>query len=472
MLLFLILYQVGSEIFYGIHYLYAGHSATKIWVTLNVIWFICDMLLIYQIFVYSTIFNSAALRRLRMVFRMFFLYFLLRGFDPIPFRLAYNFFRSLIPSLPQLDFSYETLYIASNSLIPAAIVIMLVFYLQIPIKRFLNGPLPGLEISLDDITISGQPYEKVAPAEATRLFSFHLTGLVWISGGIILFVLGAGLLDIEGVDKFAARFRYYYQILGVESHADNGKALIFLASMFIVLSGFYCVQRGRKYFVPTAEAVLAIDKRDPILYLRSFLDDKAHAFSDWIDIAGTSVEMELSKYFRPFGPFVAIGSPEDRLPKLGAIRLMRSDGEWQKEVASLMASSRWIVAAVGSSGWIKWEISEIIAKTYLGKALFVFPDASFGRKRREQQERRFQTLAERIPTDFAAEVAHLDKSEFLEAYVHKTDKTVLITCHENLSSPFVSAVVAHYFLMKSDGTSSASLDDVTIRTSDALPSRA
>jgi hypothetical protein len=408
-----------------------------------------------------------------MVFRMFFLYFLLHGFDQIPFRLAYNLFHSLIPSLPQLDFSFETLYIASNPLIPGTIGILLVFYLQIPIKRFLNAPLPGLDISLDDITKSGQPYEKAAPAEAAALFRFdHPTGLVWISGGIVLFVLGAGLLDIEGVDKFAARFRYYYQILGVESYVDNGKLLIFLASMFIVISGFYCVQRGRKYFVPTAEAVLAIDKRDPILYLRSFLDDKAHAFSDWIDIAGTSVEMELSKYFRPFGPFVAIGSPEDRLPKLGAIRLMRSDGEWQKEVASLMASSRWIVAAVGSSRWIKWEISEIIAKTYLGKALLVFPDASLGRKRREQQERRFQTLAELIPTDFAAEVAHLDKSEFLEAYVHKTDKTVLITCHDDLSSPFLSAVVAHYFLMKSDGTSSSSLDDVTIRTSDTLPSRA
>jgi hypothetical protein len=75
MLLFLILYQVGSEIFSGIHHLYIGNSATKIRVTLNVIWFICDMLFIYQIFVYSTIFNSAALRRLRMVFRMFFCIF-------------------------------------------------------------------------------------------------------------------------------------------------------------------------------------------------------------------------------------------------------------------------------------------------------------------------------------------------------------------------------------------------------------
>ena len=102
----------------------------------------------------------------------------------------------------------------------------------------------------------------------------------------------------------------------------------------VQIVGVVGIFKGRSYFLPTAEAVLAVDRRSPILYLRSFLDEKPDIarYSGDLSHFDRSYEMKLSRYFSVFGPFVAIGSPKDKLPKLGALRLMRSEEEWQNEV--------------------------------------------------------------------------------------------------------------------------------------------
>jgi hypothetical protein len=75
--------------------------------------------------------------------------------------------------------------------------------------------------------------------------------------------------------------------------------------LMLSLLGYFLLLRARRYFRVDAEALLAVDKRPPILFLRSFADDKKQKFSiadrALIDF---SLETRLAKHFSKFGPLI------------------------------------------------------------------------------------------------------------------------------------------------------------------------
>jgi hypothetical protein len=230
-------------------------------------------------------------------------------------------------------------------------------------------------------------------------------------------------------------------------------------SLAIEIAGAYCLTRALSYFLPSADTVLATEGRAPILYLRSFMDDKPY-YTDmdghWMSF-DRSFEMKLARHFSLFGPFVGIDSPKDKVPKLGALRLIRSNDEWQREVASLMARSQAIVVAVGTTHWVKWEIGEIFSRKYAGKTLFLFPvtvRSLFFRKRQvlAEQARRIQALREAAPPGQQFRLAQ--KNEVLLACIATLDRNIAITCQYKRAMPnthVLAAMIAHYFLMCDDG---------------------
>jgi hypothetical protein len=96
------------------------------------------------------------------------------------------------------------------------------------------------------------------------------------------------------------------------------------------LLAFGLLIRSKRYFQTSADALLDVDRRAPILFLRSFEDDERVKFgSEQQHLLDFSVETRLANHLMRFGPFIAIGSPLDKVPQIGAARAKLSDDAWQ-----------------------------------------------------------------------------------------------------------------------------------------------
>lgn len=156
------------------------------------------------------------------------------------------------------------------------------------------------------------------------------------------------------------------------------------------------------------KAVRPNDARPPILYLRSFLDDRETTFQPgtWLSyflgvdppyyqlskyrfipdslfyrvqkivfkyvynnhpirmlrlILGWPVdtsEQQLELYFRKKGPFVAIGKPGERIITSGANRMYVTNEEWQNVILEYLHKSQLVVLQPSSTEGIWWEINQ------------------------------------------------------------------------------------------------------------------
>jgi hypothetical protein len=78
---------------------------------------------------------------------------------------------------------------------------------------------------------------------------------------------------------------------------------------------FFLIVRARHYFQVSADSLLAVDKRPPILFLRSFTDvERQRYLYTTVALLDFSLETRLSNHFYHFGPFIAVGSPKDTIP--------------------------------------------------------------------------------------------------------------------------------------------------------------
>jgi hypothetical protein len=145
------------------------------------------------------------------------------------------------------------------------------------------------------------------------------------------------------------------------------------------LAGIFLARRmfkvGAGLRQPNALELLKIDRRAPILYLRSFDDDSVTDLTESVIPFGPqqTIEMRLSQVFEELGPFVSIGRPGERLPEIGANRFYVSDDDWQKAVLYFLQSSAAVVILVGRSTGVTWEIQTALNRVPRRKILFVFP---------------------------------------------------------------------------------------------------
>ena len=137
---------------------------------------------------------------------------------------------------------------------------------------------------------------------------------------------------------------------------------------------------ARRFLSPDAKYMLTLDRRPPLLLLRSFADDPSHVkpSSLWArlclrrkrleEVAGASVAGA--------GPFIAVGDPSLSLPHLGAFRAVLPDSGWQKPVQNWINQARAIVLIGGTTPWVTWEIEQIVAAKALDRVLLLVPPGS------------------------------------------------------------------------------------------------
>lgn len=131
-------------------------------------------------------------------------------------------------------------------------------------------------------------------------------------------------------------------------------------------------KRAHQLGAVSAEAALPRFKEPPILYLRSFQNDESYRkkpwwhwlamwFAPWMSMMPkSSHEEQLVAKLTKVGPVVAIGDPDEELPKLGAYRMYVGHDQWKQAVADLMERSQLVVLRIGLTEGILWELQRCV----------------------------------------------------------------------------------------------------------------
>jgi hypothetical protein len=168
-----------------------------------------------------------------------------------------------------------------------------------------------------------------------------------------------------------------------------------LGGTLLLVGGTVLYRRGLAIMQPSADELMANDRRRPILLLRSFSDEsmsiaEAPSFAlTWGQMSSLArMEESIADQLRPFGPLVAIGKPGESLPRLGASRNYYSDAQWQAAALELMQEALLIVVIAGVSPGLRWELEAIARAGHRSKLLVLMPEP--------HRRRRWDVIAEEL----------------------------------------------------------------------------
>lgn len=166
------------------------------------------------------------------------------------------------------------------------------------------------------------------------------------------------------------------KVMGKDRDAEKG-----IRDSVFAAGGALFVWTKRKSAL-SGTAVRQIDCRPPVLLLRSFDDDmmivvRGARYSRSTDLhrKGMTFERVVQDHLSPFGPFIAIGRPEEPLSPLGAARDYVPDAVWQDEVQHRIRDAAVVVLVIGTSQGLAWELSRLRDLGQLHKLILLFPPA-------------------------------------------------------------------------------------------------
>lgn len=215
----------------------------------------------------------------------------------------------------------------------------------------------------------------------------------------------------------------------------------------------FLIVRARRYFQVDARSLLSTDRRAPVLFLRSFNDDERHRYAQtqraMLDF---SLETRLTNHLLHFGPFVAVGSPDEAVPQPGAARVRLSDDQWQRQVLAWMQQASLIVMYVGRTTWVNWELGRVLDSGRQHSLILLFPEvrhfSPWSRKhdflsRMEELRQAFKGTA------WEEEIAACDGVGDWQALVLRRDGSLLVVKSRSRSrdSHHIAALVAHHSLL-------------------------
>jgi hypothetical protein len=253
------------------------------------------------------------------------------------------------------------------------------------------------------------------------------------------------------------------------TNADGSAATWARASPYAVVLAAFFIIRARRHFQIDADALLAIDKRAPVLFLRSFNDDDQGKFPSAAKaVLDVSLELRLANHFRHFGPFIAIGSPKDKLPQLGAARVRLGDDVWQERVLDWMRRAQLIVMYGGSTQWVNWELRKIVESGRASNFILMLPELKARRAstRRKDIAKRVENVRRAFgDTEWSEELLTFSDYDNLRAMLFRPDGSMLMIKSRSRSREayHLAALVAHQQLLTRAAHTRAELDATPVR---------
>jgi hypothetical protein len=201
-----------------------------------------------------------------------------------------------------------------------------------------------------------------------------------------------------------------------DEHFDRAEAAVI--GFGCLFAGALIFRAARRLAMLSADEVMRTDERPPVLYLRSFGDDRVKIRSRrsgrrfWLEgLGGPSherFEEVLAWHLWTYGPLVTIAQPRRRRPqvvdemigalgveitgesrRLGAARQTLPAETWQRHVEYWLASARLIAVTLGRTEGLGWEIECLTRLGLWSKAVLIFPPVGA-----EELERRWRTFRE------------------------------------------------------------------------------
>jgi hypothetical protein len=234
--------------------------------------------------------------------------------------------------------------------------------------------------------------------------------------------------------------------------------------------GFFLIVRARRFFQISADSLLAVDKRPPILFLRSFADDEREQYGNaQRALLDFSLETRLANHFYRFGPFIAVGSPKDTVPQPGAARVFLADDEWQSRVLGWMKSSSLIVMYCGTTDWVNWELRKVIESGRSTSLILMIPEIKGWRstKRKRDIAERVKQLREAFShTPWNEDLMEFNDFPGLRAMLFRADGSMVMVRSRSRSrdSYHLAGLVAHQQLLEPKPAAGQVPVPVTTRT--------
>jgi hypothetical protein len=218
------------------------------------------------------------------------------------------------------------------------------------------------------------------------------------------------------------------------------------------LFGFLLLLFAKRYLQTSADSLLSSDKRRPILFLRSFEDDEKQQLKtsekSFLDF---SLETRLAKHFGHFGPFIAIGSPQESVPQLGAARAVLSGHKWQSNVLSWIENASLIIMYAGKTHWVNWELAKVIEAEQIANLILLIPELKGSRCQRDEEiTLRFERVRHVFrDTIWSKSLADLPSLQHVRAITFCEDGLVFVikSRPRNRDSYHLAALVAHYLIL-------------------------
>lgn len=173
------------------------------------------------------------------------------------------------------------------------------------------------------------------------------------------------------------------------------EVILRIALIAAILFGLYgLIRLAFLFFRPDARHVVGRPNAVTTLLLRSFAaENRRYGRSFGYYRLEDLLDWELGSG----SSFVAIGDPRDLVPKLGALRAYADDGEWQQVFRTFAKRSRMIVAVVGDTPWLRWELQTLGSIEARERLVLVFPDVP-----PEERRKHLALVAEAMPEPVAA----------------------------------------------------------------------
>ena len=183
-----------------------------------------------------------------------------------------------------------------------------------------------------------------------------------------------------------------------------------------IIEFFFKARRSAKRYRLDDLSQLASTDKNPVLYLRSFSDDKSeeHARQSL-----TTYEEDFALALNSIGPVIAVGKQFDDISPLGATRIYLKNDHWQENVKRLMQISQLVVLHAGTSKGLLWEIETLMKEVDPHKLLITFLAwQGFDDEYRQNEYLRFKGLVEQLVNESESDMKimlpeHIEDAKFL-----------------------------------------------------------
>jgi hypothetical protein len=192
---------------------------------------------------------------------------------------------------------------------------------------------------------------------------------------VLLLATAALFVGAAGIFLFVI---VYPPIVRPSPEVDRIYSILFNVALVAILASPLLATLVRRVTMPSSRSMREQDRRKPVLFLRSFVDDEltvsrtVRVLDGWQRIE-LRFEEAIANELAHYGPFLAIGRPGEWLPRTGAAREYVGEDEWRSRVSALADEALVVVVSLGRSEGMEWELRHLIARGQIGKVIVFIP---------------------------------------------------------------------------------------------------